>query len=297
MSRASAALPLLWALSACAPAPAPAPAASPPVTTAPATEAAPPDLFTATYGPARGAELAALAQRMDTLGTAAEFKAALSDAVALCAALDAALQPAIDADQTDGSPTDLEALEALLPGMSLSLEEEGTVLLTRPTAMGWLAPAGRSPEPADDAFLNVVHRSYQAAWPLGWPAWRVRHTEGAGCSPFGTGVHQELLRLVDQAILDGDLFPAELRQLRAELLADILVGDPNFPYCAALDRPTPPEAMQAEAGQILTHVTLSAEERAALERRMKAGFTVPPNPSTEAPPSTEVPAEAQPPNR
>lgn len=290
MSRTPAAVPLLWALSACAPALPPPPLPEPP-------EAIPWELLVATYGPARTAELQALGLRMDTLGTASEFKAALSDAVALCRALDQALQPAIDADQTDGSPTDLEALEALLPGMSLSLEAEGTVLLTRPTAMGWLAPAGRSPEPADDAFLNVVHRSYQAAWPLGWPAWRVRHSEGAGCSPLGTGVHQELLRLVDQAILDGDLYPAEIRQLRAELLADILVGDPNFPYCTALDQPTTQEAMQAEAGQILTHVTLSAEERAALERRMKAGFTVPPVHSTDAPPSTEVPAEAQPPKR
>ncbi|MEZ4238671.1 MAG: SH3 domain-containing protein [Myxococcota bacterium] len=141
----------------------------------------------------------------------------------------------------------------------------------------WLTAAARTPEAWDDALFELVTAAYETASARGWARWQQQNWDYGGCSTFGSGddLHLQLLLRTDALAKVPPAAPAAA-QIREAVLADILKPVPDaFPYCLAVDQPTPLDGLLREAQAILDQVALTEGERAALEARIAARFGEP----------------------
>ena len=135
--------------------------------------------------------------------------------------------------------------------------------------------AAATPEPSDDALLDLLELMYDDAMATGWSKLDNRNWDYGGCSPLGSGAHHRILKATDVARSHGDLFAPEIQAVREEVLQAILEDDELFPYCMDTEADlTPVEKLRTEVDSILADVDLSDEERVQLTARRDSRFTV-----------------------
>lgn len=201
----------------------------------------------------------------DAASTSAEVAAAWRRALRLAPRLEGALQPAFEASNFEA--LDLAWLRPSLPAMSETYMAEGLALVFMLDSPGWIAKAAETEEPDDDAFFALMDKAWGAARALGWASWDDRTWDYGGCSGLGDGTVHDVLLLVDAA--QGPHFADEVAETRRRALFAVLENNPQFPHCDVKTlAPTPAAVLRAEARAILADVTLSAQERAAIEARI-----------------------------
>ena len=224
--------------------------------------------------PAQKEEVDALRTSLGTVSSAPELARLWARAVVVTEQMGEALNSRYQEDMSfaGGDPEPLFA--ARIPFAYLATYAEGTWAQLELSPAFWIERAHQTPEPWDEAFLQLVVDSYDNASGRGWAAWQDRNWDYGGCSPFGQGLHQRLLLQTD-ALAGVPEVAEPVAKIRAAVLRDIEQpeGPGEFPYCdTARSEPTPVATLRAEAQGILDQVRLSTEERAMVERRMATGF-------------------------
>lgn len=214
-------------------------------------------------------QIRAAREEFNAAKTPKDVHAAWTRARALGEALDEVLQPQYEA--TDMVGLELGWLLPHLPGMKETYVAEGTTIVFELDAATWQGKAAETEGKADDSFFALTNFVYQSASPSGYPVWHVRTWDYGGCSEIGRGKLIESLLKVDAAKAAGPVFATEIDEIRGSALSEVLVGEGEsmFPRCDPSNlKPTPSDAIQAEARRILSEITLSEEEKAQLSERI-----------------------------
>ncbi|MFK7928452.1 MAG: hypothetical protein AB8H79_09685 [Myxococcota bacterium] len=211
-------------------------------------------------------DIAAVKRAFDSASSAADVAAAYRRSLGLAERLEESLMPAFQA--TDYEPLDLGWLKPSLPAMNETYMAEGMALVFDLDADGWAAKAASTPEPEDDAFFAMMKAGYGSARPMGWAAWDQRTWDYGGCSGLGSGVVLDVLTKVDAANAAGDLFKAEIAEMRRLALLSVLEDHPEFPRCSVDTlEPMDDAKIAAEVQGILDTVTLTDDETSKVNAR------------------------------
>lgn len=225
------------------------------------------------FTPPQRAQIQAAKAAFDGIKTVEDLVAALKTTEALAEMLSGVAQPHYE--QNSEGLLELGWLWPHLPGMEAGYFAEGMTILLFTSPGPWAEKAAQTPGSADDDFLALVAMGYDSPSMVGWASWTVRNWDYGGCSTFGSGQHAQILQRADALLAANSPFAERIRTMREHVLRDILNTESTFAYCdVSTMAPTPPDKLQAEAQAILGGVTLTPEERAALEARMKTDFAL-----------------------
>ena len=130
--------------------------------------------------------------------------------------------------------------------------------------------ANKLPDPRAKTFFALAALAYDNASFRGWSNIQQRTWDYGGCSPFGTGLHLNILTTID-VIRRAPAFASKvtdtLQRVRELVLHDVLKGTEEFPYCKR-NEPEQVTKMLQEGQSIMTNIVLSTDERTGLKERL-----------------------------
>ena len=133
----------------------------------------------------------------------------------------------------------------------------------------WTELANKLSDPEAKAFFKLAELSYGNASFYGWSNIQYRTWDYGGCSPFGSGLHLNILTQID-AINQSPSFASRVVNRTENTKPSHHrppARDSEFPYCK---KDEPDRGQHAEEGRaIMSQVTLSAEEQQALQQRVE----------------------------
>ncbi|PIQ27952.1 hypothetical protein COW36_22470 [bacterium (Candidatus Blackallbacteria) CG17_big_fil_post_rev_8_21_14_2_50_48_46] len=118
-----------------------------------------------------------------------------------------------------GPQPDFSWVEPLVPGMKVTYQAEGTVLIMALDYTAFAKLAARTPEPADDQLVSLLIKA-QGDHASPWPNWFMRTWDYGGCTQLGTGLHLEILKELQRQQKTAPFFQAELKRVREDLFRD-----------------------------------------------------------------------------
>lgn len=223
------------------------------------------------FAPDVRAEAEAIGAELRSVRTPEAFGALHARALASASALSGTLNERWDVASFDHQgPSPADPILARLPWLSIGFYAEGTYAQLELAPRAWTEAAERTPGDVDDAFVKLVVDAYGNAGGTGWPSWGERTWDYGGCSLLGTGLHPRLLLATDR--FRDVPWAGAARAIRRDLLADITVGNPEFPYCDPVKGPTDPDRLRLEVEAIRDEVALTPDERTAIDARLANGF-------------------------
>lgn len=209
---------------------------------------------------------------LEAVASAEQFAAILRKLVTMSSDIASPLDDEYHRNQMSGIPDDIFTD---YPFYSVGYAPEGMAVLVDMPFPPLHEAAKRTPEAADDRFVEVLEAMYEEATAGGYSKIEVRNWDHGGCSPLGHDVHKGILLAADAALAEGDLFAVEIQAIREPVIKDIVEENAEFfPYCDPTNfEKTLVPKMRTEVNAILAEVKLSESERAdiqkALDTRLK----------------------------
>lgn len=140
---------------------------------------------------------------------------------------------------------DITFMRERIRGYQPLLVAEGTAWYLFNDYTQWLTAARKTPEPEDDAFIEVMIACFpEDSIEYFYPVWFLQTWDYGGKSLLGQGHHFEILEKADALFAKNNLFHPELNDLKKRILDDIT--DVNVSYWE--DAPT----IRQELDKILT---------------------------------------------
>lgn len=193
-----------------------------------------------------------------TLGDWAElYRLAVSQRQVLAGPLSRA-QEAWLTDPNPQAQPDFSWAEVFFPGMNLAYVAEGTQLELFVNYQDFAALARKTPSPEDDAFMRLMIKAQGPSFSY-YPKWFVQTWDYGGCSLAGKGIHQEVLKEMQNVLKLGPTFVPEIQDLKQDLLKDLTEG--RF-FCQ------PKAAVRQEIKGLVGNPLLDASEEQSLKKRL-----------------------------
>ncbi len=205
--------------------------------------------------------------------TAEEFAAIFDKLVAMSSDIASPLDDEYHRNEMSGIPDDIFAD---FPFYAVGYAPEGMAVLVDMPFPPLHEAARRTPEAADDRFVEVMEAMYEDATAGGYSKIEVRNWDHGGCSPLGHGVHKGILLAADAALAEGDRFAEEVQAIREPVIKDIVEENVEFfPYCdpKTFEKTLIPK-MRGEVNAILDEVNLSDSERADVKKALDSRFQI-----------------------
>ncbi len=115
-----------------------------------------------------------------------------------------------------------EWVAAAFPGMVLSNEAEGTVMILRPSWKALAVLAKHTTDSTqDDRFTALMLKLHGEHWSA-FPEWMEQTWDYGGCSRLGSGKHTAFLKEIQAQIKGGSAFKETLHQQKEILINDLL---------------------------------------------------------------------------
>lgn len=170
------------------------------------------------------------------------------------------------ADPTENvEQNDFPWLRSALPGFVFQWVAEGTQPYLFADYKQWQSIAGKTSGQQDDLFVQTCLLAFAAdSIESFFPVWVIQTTDYESASQLGSGKHEQVLQATDHALAAGNLFQSELKQMKDNVLADML--DKNRSYWQPQDK------IISELKSILAHPPKCLDERdlLALQTRLQS---------------------------
>lgn len=165
------------------------------------------------------------------------------------------------AQRTPMQPPNFFWLNELLPGFLVHyLPEQGRYYLFK-TLAHWKAAAFQTVEPEDDAFIEVLLHTWPAdSIAYYYYGWQLPVDSLGLCSLLGSGLHRQVLDLLEQSLDSSGYFQLELQDIRQAVVYDMSVSTQYW---------MPLSTVLAELDSILTapYTCLQSNDRIALQTK------------------------------
>ncbi len=162
------------------------------------------------------------------------------------------------ADPTDNvEQNDFLWLRSALPGFVFQWVAEGTQPYLFVDYKQWQPVANTTTGTQDDLFVQTCLMAFAAdSIESFFPAWVIQTTDYESASQLGSRQHEQVLQAIDRTLAAGNLFQPQLKQMKDNVLADIL--DKNRSYWQPQDK------IVSELTSILAHRPACLDERDVL---------------------------------
>ena len=154
---------------------------------------------------------------------------------------------------------DVAMLRKNIPGMEPGQVAEGTELYFLLNYKDFSDPAKKTPEKADDKFINLMLTSY-GEFETFFPEWFRQTWDYGGCSLLGSGKHIQALKLIEDNLKYDKLFEKEILEVKRKLLQDVLEW---HIFCE------PKTKVIKEIELIIKESIISSKEKVKLKERLK----------------------------
>lgn len=159
---------------------------------------------------------------------------------------------------------DLFWLEQAMPGFVTQIVAEGTAYYLFWNYKSLIDKTKSTSDSSDDAFVNLAIAVFpEDSIEYFYPAWFIQTWDYGGSSLLGRGVHDQLLKKMDETLQKSDLFASEIRHWKSLLFNDIT--EPSVSYWEKQEK------IIAELDTILVrnYSILTEADKVALQTRRK----------------------------